>query len=131
MNVFEYILVEPLRDAWRDIKRLRDNVSAMRDDRDLLEGMLDIMKVDRAGATRMLYRMIDRDHRRKYGNERYATMVDAVEFLHEYATSVQSSSLMEDDPRAEEVRAAAKMLLDVAESELKQAKAKAHAKAGQ
>lgn len=120
MNVFEYVVVRPLRNTVQSIRRAREDVDQLYRDQDCLRELLSLMGgVTPAGAYKQLHRILERDKRVRYGSERYAALLDAVDFLREYATSVQASSLLEDDPRAQEIMAAAKMLKDIADSEEK------------
>lgn len=120
MNVFEYIIIRPLRNTVQSIRRAREDVDQLYRDQDRLRELLSLMGgVTPAGAYKQLHRILERDKRVRYGSERYAALLDAVDFLREYATSVQASSLLEDDPRAQEIMAAAKMLKDIADSEEK------------
>lgn len=120
MNVFEYVVIRPLRNTVQSIRRAREDVDQLYRDQDLLHSLLSLMGgVTPASAYKHLHRVLERDKRVRYGSERYAAMLDAVDFLREYATSVQASSLLEDDPRAQVIMAAAKMLKGIADSEEK------------
>lgn len=120
MNVFEYVIIRPLRNTVQSIRRAREDVDQLYRDQDLLHALLRLMGgVAPAGAYKQLHRILERDKRVRYGSERYAATLDAVDFLREYAISVQASSLLEDDPRAQEIMAAAKMLKGIADAEEK------------